>query len=336
MPKVSVIVPNYNHARFLPQRLESIFNQTFQDFEVILLDDSSTDYSRDVLEQFRNHPKVAALVYNKQNSGSTFQQWEKGIRLSKGEFIWIAESDDYCETSFLSILVSKLIKHNKAGIAYCQTVSVDPYNKFLVNWLQHTDVFIPNVWKQSFSIAGEAAIINFFIYRNVIPNASGVLFRKSVYNATTGIDTGMNLLGDWFLWIKLLEVSDLIFIAQDLNYFRQHSNKATGRNTFNFNNLKELFKLLKYLDDTYGIPFENKKKITDFAVRMWIGQIMKTNILISLRNFSKIKKNALLFNKHFYWNIPGVVFRYISNRFTGNKGKTETILLDDSLLVQIP
>ena len=74
MPTVSVIVPNYCHAPYLEQRIESILQQTFQDFELILLDDCSTDGSREILERYRNHPKVSGIFYNERNSGSPFKQ----------------------------------------------------------------------------------------------------------------------------------------------------------------------------------------------------------------------------------------------------------------------
>ncbi len=74
---VSVIVPNYNHASYLVARIESILNQTYQDFELILLDDCSTDDSREVLLKYKDNPKVTHLVFNEQNSGSPFIQWQK-------------------------------------------------------------------------------------------------------------------------------------------------------------------------------------------------------------------------------------------------------------------
>lgn len=98
---VSIIIPNYNHALFLKQRIESVLNQTFQDFEVIILDDCSTDYSRDIIELYRGHPKVKEIVYNTQNSASPFIQWGKGIDLAEGDYIWIAESDNIVDTKFL-------------------------------------------------------------------------------------------------------------------------------------------------------------------------------------------------------------------------------------------
>src|SRR5215467_1498105 len=108
MPKVSIVVPNYNHARFLPQRLNSILGQTFQDFELILLDDSSTDDSRSILSQYTADPRVR-IEFNELNSKSPFKQWNKGVRLARGEYVWIAESDDYADERLLERLVPLLV-----------------------------------------------------------------------------------------------------------------------------------------------------------------------------------------------------------------------------------
>jgi cellulose synthase/poly-beta-1,6-N-acetylglucosamine synthase-like glycosyltransferase len=82
MPTVSVIVPNYNHARFLARRIDSILKQSFQDFELILLDDCSTDDSRSILSLYARDPRVR-IEFNEANSGGTFKQWNKGVRSRK-------------------------------------------------------------------------------------------------------------------------------------------------------------------------------------------------------------------------------------------------------------
>ena len=102
-PKISVVVPNYNHARFLPKRIDSILGQTLQDFELILLDDCSTDASRSILDKYADNPKVRT-EFNAVNSGSPFTQWSKGVRLARGQYVWIAESDDYADERFLERL----------------------------------------------------------------------------------------------------------------------------------------------------------------------------------------------------------------------------------------
>src|SRR6516225_7688773 len=100
MPSVSVIVPNYNHARYLRRRVDSIVDQTYQDFELILLDDCSTDGSREVLQSYADDPRVR-IEFNDENTGTPFKQWNRGVRMARGRYIWIAESDDYAGPRFL-------------------------------------------------------------------------------------------------------------------------------------------------------------------------------------------------------------------------------------------
>lgn len=81
--------------------MDSIYQQTYQNIEVILLDDFSSDNSVEILKQYaKKYPHKTRLVVNEQNSGRVFRQWNKGLALAKGELIWIAESDDYCDTNF--------------------------------------------------------------------------------------------------------------------------------------------------------------------------------------------------------------------------------------------
>lgn len=109
-PKVSVIIPNFNHEKYLDERIQSVLNQTYTDFEVIILDDVSKDNSKEVIEKYRSNPHVSNIVYNTENSGSTFKQWAKGFNLAKGGLIWIAESDDSCSPKLLEKLVNEFEK----------------------------------------------------------------------------------------------------------------------------------------------------------------------------------------------------------------------------------
>ncbi|MFN7014544.1 MAG: glycosyltransferase family 2 protein, partial [Bacteroidia bacterium] len=124
---VSVIVPNYNHAAYLRQRLDSIFQQTFQDFEVILLDDRSADHSVEILQAYAQQyaHKVTHLVVNEENTGNPFVQWKKGIELAQGEFIWIAESDDFCEPTLLETLYRALQDKPSVPVAAANLIQVD-------------------------------------------------------------------------------------------------------------------------------------------------------------------------------------------------------------------
>src|SRR6267378_4281709 len=150
-PRVSVVVPNYNHARFLRQRLDSIVGQTFQNFEVILLDDCSTDESRSILSEYARDPRVR-IEFNEKNSGSTFKQWNKGVRLARGKCVWIAESDDYAEPKLLEKLVDRLDADPKTVFSYCRSwrTSADgELSGFSDFYLADID---PHRWTEDFNV----------------------------------------------------------------------------------------------------------------------------------------------------------------------------------------
>ncbi|MFV0607068.1 MAG: glycosyltransferase [Niabella sp.] len=234
---VSVIIPNYNHAPYLQERIESVLNQTYTNFEIIILDDCSTDNSKGIIEQYRNHANVT-IHYNTQNSGSTFKQWNKGVSLAKGDLIWIAESDDIAENNFLAEMVTAIEADEKIAVAYCQSYRMDMEGRVTGDWCAHTDDYQDaNIFRNSFKMSGESFITTFLIYKNVIPNASGVLFRKQYYDAVMGTDEDIRYCSDWLTWLKMLVVGDVYFTPQVLNYFRYHE-KSVIASSFQ----KEIFR----------------------------------------------------------------------------------------------
>ena len=217
-PLVSVIVPNYNHARYLEQRLDTVFNQTYQNIEVIILDDKSTDNSLDVIEKYRNHPKVAQIVVNEQNSGSPFKQWDKGINLANGELIWIAESDDYNELTFLEELIIEWRKHENVVVAFSQYVFFN--NQYHYKLKERKTRFF----------VGKKYICNRLIRYNEIRNASGVLFSRNAYLKISKNYTHFMNAGDLQFWVELLATGDCVKVGKNLTYYRQSNTSVTSTN----------------------------------------------------------------------------------------------------------
>ncbi|MGV8947239.1 MAG: glycosyltransferase family 2 protein [Lutibacter sp.] len=264
---VSIIVPNYNHEKYLIQRLESIFNQTFQDFEVILLDDCSTDNSREILSKYAENPKVSHCIFNETNSGNTFVQWNRGIALAKGEYIWIAESDDFCETIFLEELVNYFNKNQDLTLVYCQSTRANENGTVTGSWLDYTDRFDEKLFLADFIMDGNKFIENFLIHRNIIPNASGVLFLKdkAMQLLPLDMDIDMRYCGDWLFYIKLLINFKVGFVSKSLNNFRYHSNSVIAKSA-------------KFNDSVYRIDvlIKMRLKIEDFLINESIGDFDKT------------------------------------------------------------
>ncbi|MAL59281.1 MAG: glycosyltransferase [Flavobacteriaceae bacterium] len=269
MPFVSIIVPNYNHERFLEQRIESILSQTFQDFELILLDDASTDGSKTLLKKYENHDKVSELVINSENSGSPFKQWQKGISLSNGDYIWIAESDDFAHNTFLETTCNNL--NNGADICYTQSYDIDEKGAIISNRVNYTTEFSPNIWVQDFNMQGKEFLQNYLAVKNVIPNASAVVFKKSLFSK--GIFSEkllqMKMCGDWFFWIQLCENATVAFVSQPLNYFRVHkdvSRKHKGIERKKQRILEEVAcRNYLYFNYRISIPIKNKAIVQNWC-----------------------------------------------------------------------
>jgi len=259
-PLISIIVPNYNHYNYLQQRLESIFNQTYQNFEVILLDDCSTDASVQLLQTYANHPKVSHFIINKQNSGSPFKQWQKGIDLAKGDYIWIAESDDYCNAAFLEKMMELFNEDKNAGIAYCQTIDVNDKGETLLHRIQYTKQFKPNIWEHNFVIEGISFVKNYMSVKNVIPNASALIFKKELVDSHIFSKSllQMKMCGDWFFWIQLSLKTKVAFLAEALNYFRNHEGISRNHYTTSQKKLR-LLEEKEVLDLLFKNNFYNVK-----------------------------------------------------------------------------
>lgn len=242
-PKVSIIIPNYNHQKFLFQRLESIFNQTYQDFEVILLDDCSTDDSWRILQSYANHPKVSHIERNSQNSGSPFGLWEKGFSLAKGKFIWIAESDDVAALNFLEGLVAKFVSKDIV-LAHCRSnnFTEDMNHSKKNNWLDDLDKGFQD---KDYVEDGQWLLKKIGIFKCPVLNVSSAIFRKDILK-NIEIPKSFRYSGDWFFWAQIFMKGKIVYMADTRNYFRIHSGSATSsENSNNWIKLKEYTKVVK-------------------------------------------------------------------------------------------
>ena len=225
VPLVSVIVPNYNHSKYLPDRLESIANQTYKNIEIILLDDASTDHSVEILEEFVKNEPRARFIKNVNNSGSTFKQWQKVISEAMGKYIWIAESDDSADPVLLENLVSLLESDPEIVISTCQLQMMDPEGNLggtPDEWLGELDA---DRWNHAFVNEGLDEIRDFLSKKNTILNASGVVFRK-IPGVESLVDDTMRLCADWLFWVRMLSKGKIAYTPEVLNYWRLQSSNA--------------------------------------------------------------------------------------------------------------
>jgi glycosyltransferase involved in cell wall biosynthesis len=230
-PRVSVIVPNYNHSAYLEERLRSIYEQTYQNFEVILLDDCSTDDSRTFLQKYADrYADRTRCYFNAINSGSPFSQWEKGISLAEGDLIWIAESDDFCDKNFLETLVPYFL-NDSILLSYAQPVFVNEEGKrhafAFGNYVGQIDT---RKWNTSYIETAHREVNTAMGLLNTIPNVSGVLFRRldpkfSLFNDPNW--KKMRVCGDWLFYLHLIRGGALAYSRSTHNYYRIYASSTS-------------------------------------------------------------------------------------------------------------
>jgi len=228
-PAVSVIIPNYNHAQFLRERIESVLQQTFTDFELIILDDASTDSSKEIINEYASKDLRISFYSSVTNSGSPFVQWNKGVRLAKAALVWIAESDDVASPEFIEEMISQHTEHADIALAYCQSNRMNEEGNVTGTWKSFTDEVDAKTFSTNFRKNGIEFIDLFLIKKNVVPNASAVVFKKAVYDEVNGADEKLKTNSDWLTWLKMLLKYDIAFVAKPLNNFRYHSQSVIAK-----------------------------------------------------------------------------------------------------------
>ena len=262
--KISVIVPNYNYARFMYQRIYSILNQDYKIYELIILDDCSSDNSKEVIDEIEKNIKTYVnikKIYNPKNSGSAFKQWERGFKEASGDYVWIAEADDYCEKDLISKLV-KPIKNNKnIVISYSDTAFIDSFGYITMKSIKkEIDTTRSGHWNKSYTNNGIKEINEYCYLNNTIANVSSCIIKNDNYDIILKEAGKFKQAGDWVFYLGVIEKGDISYIDKALNYYRMHGDNVTSTTNYQ-RHLDEINKIYEMLDNKYKLNQKQKEKI---------------------------------------------------------------------------
>ena len=249
-PLVSVIIPNYNHANYLEKRLDSVFSQTYDTFEVIILDDCSTDNSLEIINKYSDNPHISSIIVNNRNSGSTFRQWEKGIQLAKGDLMWIAESDDYNELTFLEEMVNAFKRNPQAVVAFSSYIVFNDYDV-----IKHKE-------RTTLLFDGIRFIQGWMSLQNAIKNASGAVFKKSAYDLISKDYISFRGSGDYQFWIEIASKGKVLYVRKNLTYFRTNPNSVTANNEKTGNSIIEDIRICNYILQNFHLSWHQKQAMS--------------------------------------------------------------------------
>ncbi|EEL84030.1 Glycosyltransferase [Bacillus cereus AH1271] len=275
--KISVIVPNYNYEKYLPDRIKSIFSQTYPLYELIFLDDASTDNSVSIFEKLlsnenKPHLKVQQII-NDKNSGSVFKQWIKGVSAATGDYIWIAEADDLCDQTFLEEVIQGFQINSDVTLGYTQSKQIDEQGNILANhYLDYTNDIDKEKWQHPYFRKGIDEIQDTLLIKNTIPNVSSVVFKNIDTKTTAKQLEKFKVAGDWFFYVSIFKEGDIYFNPKPLNYHRRHTNSVTGTED-SYSHYSEVIQIQNFIKETFTIDVISKKKM--YTYRKYLKAYLK-------------------------------------------------------------
>lgn len=250
-PLVSVCIPTYNQEKFIVDALESVLSQSYQNIEIIVVDDCSTDGTLEKLKSLCGSHEKLLLYTNKPNIGMV-KNWNKCLGLSKGKYVKFVFGDDILASpDAIESMVQRLEADKEIVLVASARKIIDSSNR-----LQSIISSFQNL-----SLADGRGVIKQCLHEitrvhNPIGEPTSVMFRSDV--AKRGFDVKYNQLVDIEMWFHLLEQGGFAYIDRPLCAFRQHDEQQTRKNISNLGFIDDMMLLL---DSYLGKPYSGMGKL---------------------------------------------------------------------------
>lgn len=287
--KISIIVPVYNSEKYLEKCLKSIVNQTYENIEIILVNDGSTDNSKKICEHFEKNDRRIILI-NQDNKGVSAAR-NIGIELSTGKYITFIDSDDFVAQNYIEDLYKQCNDKN-ADLSICGTNDIDNNKKIIKTSIKYSNIVdAKEAMKELLNEKYYTGVVWAKMYKKD-------LFKDIKFNKKIKIAEDLDVL------YRVIDKCNLINIdtSKKLYYYRIRENSATA---VNYN--KDWNNEIKICKDIISFIKNRYPDILDFAIKRYIrinvtciNNIMKNNLnkkeeLIELqKNIKKYKKNYLI------------------------------------------
>ncbi|QSZ60063.1 glycosyltransferase [Rhizobium sp. ZX09] len=285
--RVTAIVPNFNHARYLAQRLDSILVQTYPLVDILVLDDCSGDESRSVIESYvKRFPERISAVYNTENSGNVFRQWQKGHSLAKGDLVWICESDDFCEPTFIERMVN-VFRDPSVMMAFGRIQFANSQGEYFAGLDHYREDSEPGIWDGRVTRPAAEWFRGGFGVKNVIANVGGSLWRRfEISDQVWEEARSFKIMGDWYLYSIIAGGGQIAYEPSAVSYFRIHGSNTSGRSAQSKPEYyTEYARFMTSLKKRWDVPDDTLKRFIDVCRSISRGAGIRTEEFEKLVNY---------------------------------------------------
>lgn len=288
-PLLSVVFTSYNHDKYLRRAIDAILSQTFTDFEFIIVDDSSTDSSPQILKEYEALNKVKLHLLSK-NTGSYVKASNYGAKFARGKYIVFAQCDDYAEPTQFEKLIDVLENHENVGVAFCRSTLVDADSKFISDDYVIRDRRFKDRFKNDTEVSSKE-ISSFLAYSCILPNLSAAIIRTRLYQQVL-LSEKYLMAADWLFWLELSKMTDFYYFAKPLNNFRQHNQTIRSKTKID-KQLGEIYAVFKEHISKWNLIGTEKDMMWTGFGNIWCNYFLETplpvakSFLGSLSRFTK-------------------------------------------------
>lgn len=283
--KVSVIIPTYNRADLLPRAIESALSQTFGDFELIVVDDGSTDNTKQVVEEFQKKDERIKYIWQ-ENSGAPARPKNTGIKNAKGEYIAFLDHDDewLLEKLEKQLELFQNSKKSELGLVGCDALIFDG------NKLQK---YVTPRYQDRF-------VFDKLLEGNFIWSASSVLVKKEVFQNIGLHDEKLKMVDDWDLWIRIAQKYSFDFVPEFLLKYYIHAMSVTSTISIKTRHTD----LMHILEKHKKYYLSHPQVYSGWLRHMGTMYVLDRDLKRGREFFKKsIKVNPLNFKSYFYFLI---------------------------------
>ena len=252
MPTVSVVIPTYNHGRYIAEALDSVLAQTYKDYEVIVVDDGSTDNTREVVEAYG-----ASIRYIYQQNQRMSAARNAGIRSANGEYIAFLDSDDIWLPEKLEKQMEVFSTYPNLALVSCGALIVDMDGNLM-----------RKIEKKNY--INRNALMNDSILKNIVPGGgTNAVVSKRCFEAVGLFDESIQVTAeDWDMWLRIIAQYEIRFVEEPLAKIRlREKSVCAARNVENMLPI-ELRMLDKFFSRTQ-FPFNRSKRRMAYAQRYY-------------------------------------------------------------------
>lgn len=283
--KISVIIPCYNQGKYIDQAVESILNQSYKNFEIIIINDGSTD--KDTNSLLKDYEKPNTKVYHTKNQGLASTR-NYGFELSTGDFIQFLDADDFLDEKKFEEHIKEFKEDSSLGVSYTN------YKYFYEETKEYSE-------SQMQDKLGEDPFYD-FVYKwqrgLSVPIHCG-LFRKSIFESSPPFIKGFKAVEDWIMWVSIAKKKTKFkYLNKDFAFYRIQPNNMTRNKDFM---LYWVSRAISYIED--NIIEEKDKEIFHSEQQKYLKSLIevfylaKFNLMIEECHRTINDKNTLLKDK---------------------------------------